>query len=130
MKQRTVDVGETEYNVSDTKLPYENFDQFLGRYGNFARGNLTVVSDDTLTINFDIFSCSVRNVTEEVQICTGLDPFWFLTLYRVQFDNENNPSQFVDVTFDKKEDPVRFERDLMLEDAPEHRDYWPQCRDA
>ena len=57
-------------------------------------------------------------------MCMGLDPFWFLTLYRVQFDNENKPSQFVDVTFTVTEGPVRFERDLLFEDAPGPRDHW------
>ena len=105
-------------------------DQFLGQYGNFGYGNLTVVADDVLEeliINFDVYSCVVMNVTEERESCFGLGVNWFLDLWRVQFDNENNPSQFVDVTFTVTEGPVRFERDLLFEDAPGPRDHWPQC---
>ena len=40
---------------------------------------------------------------------------------------KNNPSQFVDVTFTVTEGSVRFERDLLFEDAPGPRDHWPQC---
>ena len=67
------------------------------------------------------------SVTEERESCFGLGVNWFLGLWRVQFDDENNPSQFVDITFTIGEDPVRFERDLMFEDAPGPRDHWPQC---
>ena len=131
MERKSVTVDEAAFDVKDTKIPEMELDQFLGRYGNFARGNLTVMTDDlldTLVINFDVYSCVVRNTTGGVQICTGLDPHWFLSLYQVQFDNESNPSQFVDIRFDKKEDPVRFERDLLFEDAPRPQS-WPQCED-
>ena len=112
------------------KSKYKKVDQFLGQYGNFGYANLTVVADDILEeliVNFDVFSCVVRNVTGERESCAGLGINWFLSLYRVQFDEENNPSQFVDVTFTETEGPVRFDRDLLFEDAPGPRDHWPQC---
>ena len=116
-----------------SKSAYKKVDQFLGQYGNFGYGNLTVVADDILEeliVNFDVYSCVVRNVSGEREGCTGLGINWFLSLWRVQFDEENNPSQFVDVTFTIPEDPVRFERDLMFEDAPGPRDHWPQCEEV
>ena len=112
------------------KSKYKKVDQFLGQYGNFGYANLTVVADnilEELIVNFDVFSCVVRNVTGERESCAGLGINWFLSLYRVQFDEENNPCQFVDVTFTETEGPVRFERDLLFEDAPGPRDHWPQC---
>ena len=82
---------------------------------------------EELIVNFDVYSCVVRNATAERQNCVGKEPLWFINLWRVQFDEENNPSQFVDITFTIGEDPVRFERDLMFDDAPGPRDHWPQC---
>ena len=76
------------------KSKYKKVDQFLGQYGNFGYANLTVVADDILEeliVNFDVFSCVVRNVTGERESCAGLRINWFLSLYRVQFDEENNP---------------------------------------
>ena len=130
MERKSDTVDEAAFDVKDSKIPEMKRDQFLGQYGNFARGNLTVVTDDlldTLVINFDIYSCVVRKTTGDVQICIGLDPYWFLILYEVRFDNENNPSQFVDITFTLGENPVRFKRDLLLVDAAGPRDHWPQC---
>ena len=46
-------------NVVYTKSKLKEVDQFLGQYGNFGYGNLTVVVDDILEeliINFDVFS--------------------------------------------------------------------------
>ena len=120
----------SQSNVEHNKSKLKQVDQFLGQYGNFGYGNLTVMVDDILEeliINFDVFSCVVRNVTGEQESCTGLDIYWFLSLWRVQFDEENNPSRFVDITFTAGEVPVRFERDLLFEDAPRPRDHWPQC---
>ena len=105
-------------------------DKFLGQYGNFGYGNLTVVADDILEeliVNFDVYSYIVMNVTEERQSCFGLGVNWFLGLWRVQPDEEKNPSHFVDVTFTVTEGPARFERDLLFEDTPGPRDHWPQC---
>ena len=116
--------------MKHVKLTYKKVDQFLGQYGNFGYANLTVVADnilEELIVNFDVYSCVVRNVTGERESCTGLGINWFLSLWRVQFDDENNPSQFVDVTFTETEGPVRFERDLLFEDAPGPREHWPQC---
>ena len=72
----------------------------------------------------------MRNVTGEQESCTGLGIYWFLSLYRVQFDEDNSPSQFVDITFTIGENPVRFERDLLFDNAPGHRDHWPQCEEV
>ena len=119
--------------MKQPKLKYKKVDQFLGQYGNFGYGNLTVVVDDILEeliVNFDVFSCVVRNVTGERESCTGLGIYWYLSLWRVQLDEENNPSQFVDVAFTVTESPVRFERDLLFEDAPGPRDHWPQCEEV
>ena len=110
--------------------PSKTVGNFLGQYGNFAYGNLTVTVNDTLeklVVNFDVYSCVVKNVTGERESCTGLGIYWFLSLWSVKLDDENNPSQFVDVTFTPAEDPVRFERDLLLRDAPGPRDHWSQC---
>ena len=55
----------SQSNVVDTKSKLKQVDQFLGQYGNFGYGNLIVVVDDILEeliINFDVFSCVVRNV--------------------------------------------------------------------
>ena len=120
----------SQSDLNHAKSKYKKVDQFLGQYGNFGYENLTVVADDILEeliVNFDVYSCVVRNVTGERESCTGLGINWFLTLYRVQFDEENNPSRFVDVTFTETEGPVRFERHLLFEDAPGPRDHWPQC---
>ena len=120
----------TPHGTKHVKPKYKEIDQFLGQYGNFAYANLTVVADDILEeliVNFDVYSCVVRNATDERQNCVGIEPLWFFNLWRVQFDEENNPSQFVDITFTVGEDPVRFERDLMFEDAPGPRDHWLQC---
>ena len=133
---RHQDLDVTMTSQSDMKYvksTYKKVDQFLGQYGNFGYGNLTVVADDVLEeliINFDVYSCVVGNETGERETCTGLGIYWFLSLWRVQFDEENNPSQFVDVTFTLTEDPVRFERDLLFEDAPGPRDHWPQCEEV
>ena len=120
----------SQSDLNHAKSKYKKVDQFLGQYGNFGYENLTVVADDILEeliVNFDVYSCVVRNVTGERESCTGLGINWFLTLYRVQFDEENNPSRFVDVTFTETKGPVRFERHLLFEDAPGPRDHWPQC---
>ena len=82
---------------------------------------------EELIVNFDVYSCVVRNATAERQNCVGIEPLWFINLWRVQFDEENNPSQFVDIKFTIGEDPVRFERDLMFDNAPGPRDHLPQC---
>ena len=110
--------------------PSKKVDRFLGQYGNFAYVNLTVTVNDTLEeliLNFDVYSCAVKNVTGEREDCVGLGIYWFLSLWSIKLDDENNPSQFVDVTFTPTEGPVRFERDLLFEDAPGPRDHWPQC---
>ena len=120
-------------DLKHAKSKHKKVDQFLGQYGNFGYGNLTVVVDDVLEeliVNFDAYSCVVRNVTGERESCTGLGIYWFLSLWRVQFDEENNPSRFVDVTFTVTEGPMRFERDLLFEDAPGSRDHWPQCEEV
>ena len=112
---------------------FKDVNKFIGQYGSFAHGNLTITVNDTseeLIVNFDVYSCVVKNVTEKSEGCHGLDLFWFLSLWRVKFDEKNSPCQFVDVTFDKKEDTVRFERDLLFADAPGPRDHWPQCEDV
>ena len=123
----------SESDLKQAKTAQKKVDQFLGQYGNFGYGNLTVVVDDILEeliVNFDVFSCVVRNITGERESCIGLGLYWFLSLYQVQFDEENNPSQFADVTFTPVEGPVRFERDLLFEDAPGRRDHWPQCEEV
>ena len=134
---RGMDENDTDVTTfpSTTKSTLEGYhfkdvNKFVGQYGNFAYGNLTITVNDTtkeLIVNFDVYSCVVRNVTEEREGCFGLGIFWFHSLWRVEFDEKNNPCKFIDVTFDKKEDPVRFERDLLLRDAPGPRDHWPQC---
>ena len=73
----------SQSNVEHNKSKLKQVDQFLGQYGNFGYGNLTVMVDDILEeliINFDVFSCVVRNVTEEQESCTGLGIYWFLSL--------------------------------------------------
>ena len=129
------DIEITMTSESDVKRAKsaQKVDQFLGQYGNFGYGNLTVVVDDILAeliVSFDVYSCVVRNVTGERESCDGMGIYWYLSLWRVQFDEENNPSQFVDVTFTVTESPVRFERDLLFEDAPGPRDHWPQCEEV
>ena len=123
----------TRFDYKLIKQEYKKVDQFVGQYGNFAYANLTVVVDDILeelVINFDVYSCVVRNATGERQNCVGVEPIWFISLWRIQFDEGNNPSQFVDVTFTIGEDSVRFERDLLFENAPGPRDHWPQCEEV
>ena len=74
----------SQSDMKHVKSKYKKVDQFLGQYGNFGYGNLTVVADDILEeqiVNFDVFSCVVRNVTGERESCTGLGINWFLTLY-------------------------------------------------
>ena len=108
-------------------------EEYLGQYGNFASNNLTVTADDVteeLIINFDVYSCTVQNVTGEFLNCIGRDIYWMFSLWQVDFDEQNNPSQFVDVTFSLVESPIRFERDLLFEDAPGPRDHWPQCEEV
>ena len=133
MEQNDVDVTMTlPSDMNHDKPKLDKVFKYLGQYGNFGYGNLTVVADDMLgelIVNFDVYSCVVRNETKEREGCVGLGIYWFLSLWRVQFDEENNPSQFVDVTFTETEGPVRFERDLMFEDAPKPRDHWPTCEE-
>ena len=69
---------------------------------------------EELIVNIDAYPCAVRYITEERESFTGLGVYSFLSLWRVQFDEENNQSQFVDVTFTVTEGPVRFERDLKM----------------
>ena len=134
MEQNDVDVTMTlPSDMNHDKPKFDKFNTFLGQYGNFPYGNLTVTADDMLEeliVNFDLYSCVVRNETEDRKGCVGLGIYWFLSLWEVQFDEENNPSQFVNVTFTVGEDPVRFERDLLFEDAPGPRNHWPQCEDV
>ena len=123
----------SQSDMKHTTSKYKKVDQFLGQYGNFGYGNLTVVVDDILeelVVNFDVYSCVVRNVSEEIEVCVGLGINWFLSIPRVRFDEENNPSQFVDVTFTLSEGAVTFDRDLLFEDAPGPRDHWPQCEEV
>ena len=133
MEQNDVDVTMTlPSDMNHNKPKLDKVNKYIGQYGNFGYGNLTVVADDVLEeliVNFDVYSCVVRNETDERETCTGLGINWFLGLWRVQFDEENNPSQFVDVTFTVTEGPVRFERDLLFEDAPGPRDHWPKCEE-
>ena len=94
---------------------FTDVNKFIGQYGNFAYGNLTITVNDTseeLIVNFDVYSCVVKNVTGKSEGCLGLDIFWFLNLRRVKFDEKN---------------PVRFERDLLFAESPVPRDHWPQC---
>ena len=68
---------------------FKDVNKFIGQYGNFAYGNLTITVNDTLEeliVNFDVYSCVVKNVTEKSEGCLGLDLFWFLILWRVKFD--------------------------------------------
>ena len=117
----------------DAGTNLQKVDQFLGQYGNFAYGNVTVVVDDItqeLVLNFDSFTCAVTNVTERRDACLGVGIYWFLGLFKVEFDEASDPSQFVDVTFVVTEPPVRFERGLLFEDAPGPTDHWPQCEEV
>ena len=108
-------------------------DQFLGNYGNFAYGNISVVVDDiteNVILKFDIYRCLLRTRTHrnETFHCQGSDDYWFIDLLLVEFDMENTPSQFLDIVFlTPLEGRVRFERDLQQDDAPGPRDHWPTC---
>ena len=91
---------------------------------------MTITADDVteeLIINFDVYSCTVQNVTDDRVSCIGRDIYWIFNLWQVDFDEQNNPSQYVDITFTPLEGPIRFERDLLFEDAPGPRDHWQQC---
>ena len=57
----------------------------------------------------------------------SVDEYWFTLIDDLIFDEVNNPSQYVDILFTPMQDYVRFERDLLLEDAPLPTDHWPQC---
>ncbi len=122
-----------QVNKSDmTPFSKQQVQQYTGRYGNFAYGNITVVGDDVsddLFINFDVFTCQLHNVTSELT-CQGQDEYWFLNMFFVAFDTDNAPSQFVDILFSAAEGLIRFERDLRQEDAPGPTDHWLECEDA
>ena len=112
---------------------YKRIEKYLGQCGNFAYNNLTVTADDVieeLIFNFDVYSCTAQNVTGESANCIGRDIYWIFNLWQVDFDEQNNPSQYVDITFTPLEGPIRFERDLVFEDAPGPRDHWPQCEEV
>ena len=81
---------------------------------------------DDLIMNFDSFSCLIRNATVRL-LCFGLDKYWFTLLDDLIFDEVSSPSHYVDVLFSLIQDYVRFEKDLLLEDAPGPTDHWPQC---
>lgn len=113
-------------------LNKKRVEQYLGQYGNFAYGNVSVVEEDILEeliLNFDTMSCDAYNASETI-ICVGSDEYWFFYLPAVVFDEANNPSQFVDVTFTPTEGSIRFERELQFDDAPGPTDDWPQCDQA
>ena len=61
---------------------------------------------------------------------TGEGVFWFLILDDVQFDEQNVPSEHVDVLFSPVEGPTRFRRGLRADDAPRPTDDWPDCEPA
>ncbi len=122
---------ENHHQNVGTSVPNERepMEKYIGQYGNFAFGNLTVVIDDVtedLVVSFDVTSCVYRNYTH-FPMCYGLDEFWFLSFNAVYFDEQNNPSQFIDVQLSPDDNLTRFERDLMLEDAPAPTDGWPHC---
>ena len=132
IKENDIDVSTLPSTTQPTLEEYrsKDFKKFIGQYGNFAAGNLTITVNDTmkeLIVNCDVYSCVVRNVAGESEGCFGLGIFWFLSIWRVEFDEKNDPCKFIDITFTAVEDPVRFERDLLFRDAPGPRDYWPQC---
>lgn len=116
-----------------TSVPKHQVDQFLGNYGNFAYGNVTVVVDDVtedVIMEFDLFSCAARSQmgSNDTFYCEGLGDYWWLDLIQVKFDAENNPSQFVDFVFVAPwEGRVRFERELSQDEAPGPTDHWPTC---
>ena len=88
-------------------------DQYLGQYGNFAYGNVTVEVDDILDdliMSFESFSCLIRNASVRM-LCFGLDEYWFTLIDDLIFDEVNSPSQYVDILFTLIQDYVRFERD-------------------
>ena len=67
-----------EKNPYTIPISKELIEQFLGRYGNFAYGNVTVVADDVteeLMMVFESFSCTIRNATH-VTLCFGNDEYW------------------------------------------------------
>ena len=125
-----LNINTSPIKLSDTTpVPKHRMEQYLGQYGNFAYGNVTVVADDILDdfiMNFESFSCLIRNATVQM-LCFGLDEYWFTLIDDLIFDEVNSPSQFVDILFTPIRDYVRFERDLSLEDAPWPTDHWPQC---
>ena len=121
--QHSPDVSPNASPVRGSKIK-----QYVGQYGNFGFGNVSVEIDDVLQqviVNLDVMSCLVLNQTESFS-CLGLDNFWFFHFPEVSFDETNNPSQFLDFTFVVEEGPIRFERDLEFADAPGPTDDWPQ----
>ena len=54
----------------------------------------------------------------------GLGIYWYLSLWRVIFDESSVPCDHVDVTFDKKELPVRFVRGLRRQEEPDPGAQW------
>ena len=134
-KHTDVDITQTAAPDRPKGKPIQKnkVEEYLGQYGNFAYNNLTVTADDVtdeLIINFDVYSCTFQNVTGNIAACLGRGDYWYMNLFRVEFDEENKSSQFVDITFSLLEGRVRFERDLLFEDAPGPRDRWPQCEEV
>ena len=123
-------------DIEKHSVPKHLIDQFVGNYGNFAYGNISVVVDDItedVILTFDIYRCllSTRIHRNETFYCQGLDDYWFIDLLFVEFDMENTPSQFVEIVFlTPLEGRVRYERDLHQDDAPGPRDHWPKCEET
>ena len=122
-------------NVEKSSVPKHLVDQFLGYYGNFAYGNITVLVDDiteNVILELEVCRCLLRTRmhSNETFYCQGLDDYWFMDLLLVEFDMENAPSQFMDVVFlTPLEGRIRFERDLHEDEAPGPRDHWPKCEE-
>ena len=111
-------------------------DQFLGDYGNFAYGNMTVVIDDiteNIILEFDLYRCLARSQlgSNDTFYCEGVGDYWWVDLLQINFDVANNPSQYVDIIFVALlEGRVRFERDLRQDEAPGPKDHWPTCEEV
>ena len=114
-------------------VPKHREAQYVGNYGNFAYGNMTVVQDDVtseILLEFDLYTCTARSLpgNNDTYYCEGYGDYWFLDLLHVKFDTDNNPSEYVDIVFVAPwEGRIRFDRDLRQDEAPGPRDHWPTC---
>ncbi len=117
-------------------VPKHLSEQFVGFYGNFGYGNVTVALDDVTSdviLQFDYYTCAARSIlgNNDTFYCEGYGDYWPVDLLLLDFDLDVNPSRFLDIVFFAPwEGKIRFERGLNLEDAPGPRDAWPECEQA